>query len=68
MVWLVKSVRILGDFCGSNKMYAIVCYTKEMCAMYAIATECTHSKRDLSYLMEMCTMPDILSHLRENAD
>ena len=56
MVWLVKSVHILGDFCGSDKMYAIV-------------TECTHSKRDSSYLMEMCAMPDISSHcLRENAD
>jgi hypothetical protein len=55
MVWLIKSVRILGSFYGSDTMYAIVCYTKDMYAMFAFATECTHSKRDLSYLSEMCT-------------
>ena len=47
----------------------MICYfTDAMYAMYAIVTECTHSKGDLSYLMEMCTMPDTLSHLHENVD
>jgi hypothetical protein len=49
-------------------MYVIVCYTKDMYAMYAIVMECTHSKTDLSYLSEMCAMPDIWTHLCNDVD